>query len=96
MPPSPERAAPAALSFEKRRSRPDAVVVNPPRRGIGAELADALEDSGAPTVLYSSCNPTTLAQDLARMPSYRVARVQVFDMFPQTRHAEVLTLLTRR
>ncbi len=88
--------ATSALSFEKRRSRPDAVVVNPPRRGIGAELADALEDSGAPTVLYSSCNPTTLAQDLARMPSYRVARVQVFDMFPQTRHAEVLTLLTRR
>ena len=91
-----KRRAPEALSFEKRRSRPDAVVVNPPRRGIGAELADALEDSGVPTVLYSSCNPATLAQDLARMPSYRVARVQVFDMFPQTRHAEVLTLLTRR
>ena len=70
--------------------------MNPPRRGIGAELADALEDSGVPTVLYSSCNPATLAQDLARMPSYRVARVQVFDMFPQTLHAEVLTLLTRR
>ena len=91
-----KRRAPEALSFEKRRPRPDAVVVNPPRRGIGAELADALEDSGVPTVLYSSCNPATLAQDLARMPSYRVARVQVFDMFPQTRHAEVLTLLTRR
>ncbi|MEI3778853.1 23S rRNA (uracil(747)-C(5))-methyltransferase RlmC [Micrococcus yunnanensis] len=91
-----KRRAPEALSFEKRRARPDAVVVNPPRRGIGAELADALEGSGVPTVLYSSCNPATLAQDLARMPSYRVARVQVFDMFPQTRHAEVLTLLTRR
>ena len=91
-----KRRAPEAFSFEKRRARPDAVVVNPPRRGIGAELADALEDSGVPTVLYSSCNPATLAQDLARMPSYRVARVQVFDMFPQTRHAEVLTLLTRR
>mgnify|MGYP002713775817 CR=1 FL=1 len=91
-----KRRAPEALSSKKRRPRPDAVVVNPPRRGIGAELADALEDSGVPTVLYSSCNPATLAQDLARMPSYRVARVQVFDMFPQTRHAEVLTLLTRR
>lgn len=91
-----KRRAPEALSFEKRRARPDAVVVNPPRRGIGAELADALEDSGVPTVLYSSCNPATLAQDLARMPSYRVSRVQVFDMFPQTQHAEVLTLLTRR
>ena len=72
-----KRRAPEALSFKKRRPRPDAVVVNPPRRGIGAELADALEDSGVPTVLYSSCNPATLAQDLARMPSYRVARVQV-------------------
>jgi 23S rRNA (uracil747-C5)-methyltransferase len=46
-------------------------------------------------VLYSSCNPETLARDLAAMPSYRPVRAQLFDMFPQTAHAEVLTLLTR-
>ena len=78
------------------RDRPDAVVVNPPRRGIGPELAGALEASGIPTVLYSSCHARTLAQDLARMPSYRVERVRVFDMFPQTAHTETLVLLRRR
>jgi len=77
-------------------TRPDAVVVNPPRRGIGAELAGRLEESGVPFVLYSSCNAATLATDLTAMPSYRVARAQVFDMFPQTGHAETLVLLTRR
>ena len=92
----PKREAPETLSWPKREAHPDVVVVNPPRRGIGHELAEALERSDVPTVLYSSCNAATLAQDLARMPGYRAARVQVFDMFPQTGHAEVLTLLRRR
>ena len=85
-----------APSFEERESWPDAVVVNPPRRGIGPELAAALEDTGVPHVLYSSCNAASLAKDLAAMPSYRARRAQVFDMFPQTGHAETLVLLTRR
>ncbi|WP_052366720.1 23S rRNA (uracil(747)-C(5))-methyltransferase RlmC [Paraoerskovia marina] len=75
-------------------TRPDLVVVNPPRRGIG-ELAPALEHSDVPYVLYSSCNPTSLARDLDAMPSLRPVRAQVFDMFPHTAHAEVLTLLRR-
>ena len=74
---------------------PDLVVVNPPRRGIGPELAAWLEASPASAVLYSSCNPTSLARDLAAMPSLRAERAQLFDMFPQTGHAEVLVLLTR-
>lgn len=76
--------------------RPEMVVVNPPRRGLGAAVADWIEGSGVPHVLYSSCNPVTLGADLDRMGSYRVARGQTFDMFPQTAHAEVLVLLTRR
>ncbi len=74
----------------------DLVVVNPPRRGIGPELALALEASGVPRVLYSSCSPATLARDLAAMPSYGVTRARLFDMFPHTAHAEVLVLLERR
>ena len=74
---------------------PDAVVVNPPRRGIGPELAARLQDSGVPHVLYSSCNAASLAKDLAAMPAYRARRAQVFDMFPQTGHAETLVLLSR-
>lgn len=74
---------------------PDVVVVNPPRRGIGPELARWLEASGVRHVLYSSCNAASLARDLAAMPSLRPRRAQVLDMFPQTHHYEVLTLLER-
>lgn len=74
---------------------PGVVVVNPPRRGVGPQLAAWLERSGVPTVLYSSCNPHTLARDLAAMPSLRPVRARVFDMFPQTEHCEVLALLRR-
>lgn len=74
---------------------PELVIVNPPRRGLAAELADWLEHSGARWVLYSSCNPATLARDLATMPALAVRRARLFDMFPQTGHAEVAVLLER-
>ncbi|MDE9367387.1 methyltransferase domain-containing protein [Luteipulveratus sp. YIM 133132] len=75
--------------------RPDLLVVNPPRRGIGP-LAPVLEGSGIQHLLYSSCNATSLARDLAAMPSYVVRRARLFDMFPQTAHHEVVTLLERQ
>ena len=74
---------------------PELVVVNPPRRGIGADLSRWLEASDATHVLYSSCNAVTLAEDLARMPSLRPRRARLLDMFPQTGHYEVLVLLER-
>ncbi|WP_022881406.1 methyltransferase domain-containing protein [Gryllotalpicola ginsengisoli] len=74
---------------------PDLVIVNPPRRGIGPELAGWLESSGVPRVLYSSCNAVSLARDLAAMPSLRPVRAQLFDMFPHTTHFETLVLLER-
>lgn len=73
----------------------DLVIVNPPRRGLGAELADRLEASGVPRVVYSSCHPGTLAKDLAVMTSYRASTARLVDMFPHTPHAEVLVLLER-
>ena len=72
---------------------PDLLVVNPPRRGIGAELAGRIDNSGVGRMLYSSCNPMSLAADLEAMPSLRVRRAQLFDMFPHTDHAEVLVEL---
>ena len=74
---------------------PDLVVVNPPRRGTGPELAGWLETSGVRHVLYSSCNAVSLARDLAAMPSLRPRLGRVLDMFPQTSHYEVLVLLER-
>lgn len=75
---------------------PELVLVNPPRRGIGAELCDYLSRMAPAWLLYSSCNAETMAQDIARLENYRVLRVQLFDMFPHTTHYEVLTLLQRR
>lgn len=72
--------------------KPDLLVVNPPRRGIG-ELAASIEGSGIKRVLYSSCNPASLAKDLEVMSSYRVRRARLFDMFPYTNHTEVLVEL---
>ncbi len=83
-----------ATSYLASAQPPDCVVVNPPRRGIGP-LAAWLEASGVPRVLYSSCNAGSLARDLSAMPSLRVHRARVFDMFPQSRHAEVLVELVR-
>ena len=75
--------------------KPELIVVNPPRRGIGG-LAEWIEASGAAHVIYSSCNPATLAADIAAMPSYRLAAGRIFDMFPHTDHVETLVLLERR
>lgn len=74
---------------------PELVVVNPPRRGIGETLAGWIEQSGICHVIYSSCNPESLARDLALMPSLRVREARLFDMFPHTGHLEVAVLLER-
>ena len=74
---------------------PDVIVVNPPRRGIGTELASYLNECATPRVIYSSCNPTSLARDLQLMPSLRPVEARLFDMFPHTTHAEVAVLLER-
>ena len=86
---------PAAGDRAAGARRPDLLVVNPPRRGIGEQLATRIEASGVERVLYSSCNPRTLAADLAHLPSMRVVRSRLFDMFPHTEHAEVLVELVR-
>lgn len=75
---------------------PDVVIVNPPRRGLGPELARWLERSPVRSVVYSSCHSGSLARDLAEMPSLVPVRGRVLDMFPQTMHYEVVTLLERR
>lgn len=73
---------------------PDVVVVNPPRRGIGPRLAQWIAASGVETVLYSSCNVSTMARDVANM-GMRVVKAQVVDMFPHTAHFETVALLSK-
>ncbi|HEY4302969.1 MAG TPA: TRAM domain-containing protein [Gemmatimonadaceae bacterium] len=70
----------------------DIVLINPPRTGIHESVAAVLETSAQPprAVIYVSCDPGTLARDLARMPRYRIASLKAFDMFPQTAHVETV------
>ncbi|MFV0633814.1 23S rRNA (uracil(747)-C(5))-methyltransferase RlmC [Demequina sp.] len=78
-----------------RADAPEGIVVNPPRRGLGESLSRWLDASGARTIVYSSCNPDTLARDLGWMPNYRAEQARLFDMFPHTGHGEVAVVLTR-
>jgi len=70
----------------------DVVIVNPPRAGLDSRVTDALTRT-PPTrgaLIYVSCNPATLARDVRRLASYRVASLRGFDMFPQTAHVETV------
>lgn len=80
-----EDALPAALPA-------DVVILNPPRAGVDRRVTDALSDARATTraVLYVSCDPATLARDVARLPGWRIASLVSFDMFPQTAHVETV------
>ena len=70
----------------------DVVILNPPRAGVDARVTATLEAEveHLRAVLYVSCNPATLARDLARLPSYRIESLRAFDMFPQTAHVETV------
>jgi 23S rRNA (uracil747-C5)-methyltransferase len=85
-----------ATDFAAAGAWPELVLVNPPRRGIGAELCRRIEQSTCRWLIYSSCNPDSLARDLARMPGLRPIQARMLDMFPHTRHCELLVLAERR
>lgn len=74
-----------------------AVVVDPPRKGCGPAFLEQLAAFGPRTIVYVSCNPTSLAADLAHLlrAGYVADRIQPFDMFPQTRHVETVAVLGR-
>ena len=73
---------------------PDAVLVDPPRRGLSEKLIGSLKRWRIPHVIYVSCAPDTLARDLKRLTEvYRVAGCRLYDMFPCTAHFETLVRL---
>jgi 23S rRNA (uracil1939-C5)-methyltransferase len=68
------------------------VLVNPPRTGLHERVTAELQGAEQPprAIIYVSCDPPTLARDLARLPRYRIASLKAFDMFPQTAHVETV------
>jgi 23S rRNA (uracil1939-C5)-methyltransferase len=82
----------------ERAGPPDVVVVDPPRAGLSGKALRALARLEAPTIVYVSCNPTTLAgnvKELAAEWGYRLERCRPVDMFPHTPHVESVSLLRR-
>lgn len=89
-----EFAALDSTSFATGSNKlPDLVIVNPPRRGIGAELCAFLARLAPQYLLYSSCNPYSMHDDLQYLEDYDIQQVQLFDLFPHTAHSEVLCLM---
>jgi 23S rRNA (uracil1939-C5)-methyltransferase len=77
--------------------RPDLIVVDPPRGGLGEGVVRSLSKLEAPKITYVSCDPSTLARDLRLMTSlgYRITNAHLIDLFPQTFHIESVFLLAR-
>jgi 23S rRNA (uracil1939-C5)-methyltransferase len=80
-----------------QRERPDLVVMDPPRAGVGAEVCALLARVFAPTMVYVSCDPVTLARDLKMLVAagYKMTELHMVDLFPQTFHLETVVVLRR-
>ena len=90
------RAAPAeAVLPGEVAQAPDVVLVDPPRTGLSLPLLEGIASLHPRRIVYLSCDPATLARDLARFADrgHRTRRVQGFDLFPQTPHVELLASL---
>lgn len=77
----------------------DVVVVDPPRAGLAADVVEKLSALDARAIAYVSCDPATLARDLARFEEegrFSPVWVKPVDLFPQTFHVETVTLLKPR
>lgn len=76
---------------------PDAIIVDPPRTGLDAQLLKAIQTAPSPQMVYISCNVSTLARDLVSLTKiYHVDYLQSVDMFPQTARCEVVVKLTKK
>ena len=75
----------------------DVLVVDPPRKGLDATARDAILKMQPPKVVYVSCDPATLARDVAELcgAGYTLEKAQAYDLFPRTFHVETVALLTR-
>ncbi|MCK9248210.1 MAG: 23S rRNA (uracil(1939)-C(5))-methyltransferase RlmD [Solirubrobacteraceae bacterium] len=81
----------------ERAGRPDVLVVDPPRAGLGPRVCRRIAEAAPRRIVYVSCNPTTLAPDAARLveAGYVLRRVRPVDLFPQTPHVECVSVLDR-
>jgi 23S rRNA (uracil1939-C5)-methyltransferase len=83
-------------AFEKIKGEINSVIVDPPREGMTRQVIQFLNEAAIRTLIYVSCNPGTLGRDLKLLgDSYSLRKITPLDMFPQTRHLEVVAVLER-
>lgn len=87
-----------ANQFDSIGLKYDTIIINPPRKGIQAKTLKAIIQAKPKAIIYSSCNPDTFARDLCQFKenNYTINEIQPFDMFPQTRHCEVVGIMTKK
>ncbi|HEV2315897.1 MAG TPA: 23S rRNA (uracil(1939)-C(5))-methyltransferase RlmD [Candidatus Acidoferrales bacterium] len=87
----------AAWRRKRGVAAPDAVIVDPPRAGIEPDALEKLIEIAPRRIVYASCDPSTLARDLAKLcgKAYALHGLYLFDMFPQTYHIEAIARLER-
>lgn len=90
-------AGQAAKMLADRRTRPDVIVVDPPRKGVSADVIEAIGAMVPQRVVYVSCDPATLARDLKLLTAagYTLQTVEAFDLFPRCAHVETVCLLSK-
>ena len=91
------RAMDVEQFLEKFKEKPDLIVADPPRAGLAPEVVRQLARIKPARITYISCEPPTLARDLAELlkAGYEISAIHLFDLFPQTFHMEVVVLLRR-
>ena len=91
-------AGAAALELEKQGVKADVVVVDPPRKGLNADTIEALARFAPRRIVYVSCDPATLARDVALLKErgYRLQNAMAADLFPRCAHVETVVLLSRK
>jgi len=88
----------ADLDKLAKSTRPDCVIVDPPRPGLVKNVRKWLTDTAPPAILYVSCNPSTFARDAGALVGggYKLERWALFDLYPNTHHMESAAVFRRR
>ena len=91
-------AAEAMPRLYRSGVRPDVIVTDPPRAGCTPVVLETFARMQPQRIVYVSCNPATLARDLAILDGlgYGTEKIQPVDMFPMTSHVESVALVTRK
>ena len=83
--------------FMAKAGTPDVIITDPPRAGMHPDVVQELSQSGCPKIVYVSCNPQTMSNDLKTLAeNYHIRQVQPVDMFPHTIHIECIVLLEKK